>query len=285
MGRSERSPAERVRHHIVSTLGPAIAERLPTGYHRLGRVLIVRLGEELRPHFPDIGDAYRKELGVGAVLRRVGETRGELRIPHLELIAGADTRTEVREYGIRYRFDAQRILFARGNRTERHRAGTETRPGEQVADLFAGIGYFGLPAAMIGRAGRVWAVEKNPESFQFLLENVRRNRVEDRFVCLRGDNREVELPLGTLDRVFLGYLPSSVPWIPRALTLLRPSGGTVHVHLLVGHRDGVAAADAEVVRAAERLNASVLGVASRVVKAYGPGRQHVAVDLTAKPPR
>ncbi len=285
MGRSERSPAERVRHHIVSTLGPAIAERLPTGYQRLGRVLIVRLGEELRPHFPDIGDAYRKELGVGTVLRRVGETRGELRIPHLELIAGADTRTEVREYGIRYRFDAQRILFARGNRTERHRAGTETRPGEQVADLFAGIGYFGLPAAMIGRAGRVWAVEKNPESFQFLLENVRRNRVEDRFVCLRGDNREVELPLGTLDRVFLGYLPSSVPWIPRALTLLRPSGGTVHVHLLVGHRDGVAAADAEVVRAAERLNASVLGVASRVVKAYGPGRQHVAVDLTAKPPR
>ena len=264
-------------------LGSATADLLPQGYQRMGRVLVVRLPETLREHFPAIGAAYCAELSVGAVLRRAGETSGELRVPHLELIAGDNARTEVVEFGIRYRLDAQRILFARGNRTERHRAGTVTRPGEVVADLFAGIGYFSLPAAVTGRAGRVWAVEKNPVSFEFLLENVRRNRVGDRFECLRGDNREVELPLGAFDRVFLGYLPRSIPWVPRALPLLKPAGGTLHVHLVVDRRDGGAAAEAEVSRAVERADASVVALRFRVVKAYGPGRRHVVVDVTARP--
>ena len=283
MARSEVPPAERVRREIASSLGSSVAERLPTGYQRLGRVLILRLPDALRPHFPEIGTAWCAELGVGAVLRRAGETGGEFRLPRFELIAGSDTRTEVVEYGIRYRLDAQQILFARGNRAERHRAGTETRPGEIVADLFAGIGYFTLPAAVTGRAGHVWAVEKNPAAFEFLLENVRQNGVPDRVTCVRGDNREAELPLRTFDRAFLGYLPSSVRWVPRALALLKPEGGTLHVHLVADRREGVSGAEAEVSRAVEQAGASVGAVRSRVVKAYGPGRQHVVVDLTARP--
>jgi tRNA wybutosine-synthesizing protein 2 len=283
MRRSELPPALRVRQSLSSTLGRSVAERLPTGYQRLGRVLILRLPEELRPHFRAIGASWCAEMGVEAVLRQSGPTVGELRVPRLELIAGEDARTEVVEYGIRYRLDAQQILFARGNRAERHRAGTETRPGEVVADLFAGIGYFALPAAVTGRAGRVWAIEKNPLSFAYLTENARRNHVDDRMECLRGDNREVGLPVGTFDRVFLGYLPSSLPWIPLAVRLLKPRGGTVHVHLVTDHRGGSSKAKAAVCDAAERAGAEVLEAAPRAVKAFGPGRDHYAVDLRVRP--
>ncbi|MCI4351912.1 MAG: class I SAM-dependent methyltransferase family protein [Thermoplasmata archaeon] len=284
MGRSELPPAERVRRRLATALGDRASRHLPARYQRLGRVLVLRLPEALRPHFQGIGEAWCTELGVTAVLRRTGQTEGELRIPRLELIAGEESVTEVVEYGIRYRLDARQVMFARGNRTERHRAGTVTRPGEVVADLFAGIGYFALPAAVAGQAARVWAVEKNPIAFRFLLENVALNRVADRVECRRGDNREVELPARSFDRLFLGYLPSAVPWLPRALDLLRPEGGTVHVHLVTGSREGPAAAEAEVVQAAERVGASVVGARSRVVKPYGPGRVHVVVDLRATPP-
>ena len=283
MGRSG-PPVERVRRRVALRISPAVAERLPSGFQRLGRVLVVRLPEELRVHFAAIGAAYCAEVGVGAVLRRAGDTTGELRLPQLELIAGNSTRTEVIEYGIRYRLDAQRILFARGNRTERHRAGTVTHPGEVVADLFAGIGYFSLPAAVTGRAGRVWAVEKNPVSFEFLQENAQRNHVADRIVCLRGDNREAELPVATFDRVFLGYLPSAIPWVPRALPLLKPDGGTLHVHLVVNRHAGTAGAEADVARAVDRVDGTVVAIRSRVVKAYGPGRLHAVVDAVTRPP-
>jgi tRNA wybutosine-synthesizing protein 2 len=283
MARPQMPPAERVRARIASTLGAAVARQLPSGFHRLGRVVLLRLPETLRSSFAAIGAAWCQERGVTAVLRHAAATEGELRLPRLELIAGADAETEVVEYGVRYRLDAQRILFARGNRTERHRAGALTRRGEVVADLFAGVGYFTLPAAVTGHASRVWAVEKNPVAYRYLTENVHRNGVAECVECLRGDNRETELPLGSFDRVFLGYLPSSVPWIPHALPLLKPAGGALHVHLVVGHRGGRIAAEAEVRRAAERAGASVTEITSRVVKAYGPGRDHVVVDLVARP--
>jgi tRNA wybutosine-synthesizing protein 2 len=283
MARRESPPAERVRRRMAETIGLPVAQRLPTRYQRLGRVLILRLPEELRAHFRSIGAVWCAELGVETVLRYSGETEGELRIPQLEFIAGDDARTEVVEHGIRYRMDAQRILFARGNRAERHRAALVTSHGEIVADLFAGIGYFALPAAVTGRAGRVWAVEKNPFAFGFLKENISLNHVSDRVECHRGDNREVNLPLGTFDRVFLGYLPTSLPWVPRALSLLKPAGGTIHAHLVVGRHDGASSAEANAVQAVERTGASVGAVSSRVVKAYGPGREHVVVDLSATP--
>lgn len=276
-------PADRVKARVALAAGASVAAQLPAGFHRLGRVVVLRLPESLRPHFHRIGEAWCVELGVTTVLRRAGETAGELRIPHLEMIAGDDAHTEVVEYGIRYRLDAQQILFARGNRTERHRAGTVTQPGEVVADLFAGIGYFSLPAAVAGRARRVWAVEKNPIAYQFLQENVRINHVSDRVECLRGDNREVDLPARSCDRVFLGYLPDSVPWVPRALALLRPEGGTVHVHLVVGTREGPREAETKVRRAAARAGGTVEQATPRVVKAFGPGREHVVVDLTVRP--
>ncbi len=272
------APAERVRRRVARAAGPSVACRLPDGYHRLGRVLVLRLDESLRPQFGLIGEAWREELGVGAVLRRAGEAAGELRLPRFERIAGTDAETEVVEYGVRYRLDAERLLFARGNRAERHRAGAVTRPGEVVADLFAGIGYFALPAAVHGRAARVWAVEKNPLAFRYLVENAARNGVADRIRPLRGDNREVELPAAAFDRVFLGYLPSAVPWVGRAVELLRPAGGTVHVHLAVGTREGRPGAEAEVGAALARAGAPAEALTSRTVKAYGPGKEHVVVD-------
>lgn len=283
MGPRALPPAERVRRRVAAVAGEAVARQLPTGYQRMGRVLLLRLPETLRPQYAEIGAAWCAELGVEAVLRHSGGVVGEFRTPRLELIAGDDARTEVVEYGIRYRLDAREVLFARGNRTERHRAGSVTRPGEIVADLFAGIGYFALPAAVLGRAGEVWAVEKNPVSFHYLLENIRLNHVADRVRGLRGDNREVELPMVAFDRVFLGYLPSSVPWVSRAMTLLRSGGGTLHVHLVQDSRDGRAAAEAEVHRAVEHAGGSAIRTTSRAVKPYGPGREHVVVDVEARP--
>jgi tRNA wybutosine-synthesizing protein 2 len=272
-------PADRVRRRIRRLVGAPVAAQLPAGYQRLGRVLLLRLPERLRPHFSPIGAAWQAELGVVTVLARVGPVSGELRKPSVERIAGTETETEVVEHGVRWRFDAAHLLFAAGNRSERARARELVRPGERVVDLFAGIGYFAIPAARSGPATRVLAVEKNPVAYRYLLANIRANGVEDRVTALLGDNRTVPLPLRAADRVFLGYLPDAVPWLARAIPLLHPEGGWVHVHTLVDARDGTAAAIGAVRAATAALGATVLEpLGSREVKPYGPGRTHVVVD-------
>ncbi len=277
-------PAERVRRRLANVAGPERATEMPSGYQRLGRVLLLRLPESLRPFYPWIGGAWQEELGVSTVLVRAGPVDGELRRPSVEVVAGTETETEVVEHGVRWRFDAARILFAQGNRTERRRAGELVRPGESVVDLFAGIGYFAIPAARSSPETRVLAVEKNPESFRYLEENLRRNGVADRVDARLGDNREVPVAPGSADRLFLGYLPSAVPWIPRALELARPSGAWLHVHTVADAHTARTSAEQGVVDAIRTRGGELLEpVRSRVVKPYGPGREHVVVDVHVRP--
>jgi len=280
-----RPPAERVRERLAAVAGPEVAAAMPTGYQRLGRVLLLRLPEGFRPYFSVLGAAWTRELGVASVLVRVGPVDGEFRRPQVERIAGDATETEVVEHGIRWRFDAARIMFAAGNRTERRRAGGLVRPGETVVDLFAGIGYFAVPAARVGRAARVLAVEKNPEAYRYLRENAALNGVADRIEPVLGDNRAVPLSAGVADHVFLGYLPDATPWVARAVPLLRSEGGQLHVHCVADARGGREAAVLRASAAARAAGARPNGPASaREVKPYGPGRVHVVVDLPLRPP-
>ena len=252
---------------------------MPRGYHRFGRVLVIQRPESLAPFDALLGEAWRSELGVATVLVKSGPVEGELRTPRVHALVGDRTETEVVEHGVRYRFDAARILFAAGNRSERYRVGRLVRPGEVVADLFAGIGYFAIPAALPGRAAGVWAVEKNPESVRYLAENAVLNGVQDRIRIVPGDNRSVALPARSFDRVLLGYLPSAMPWIPHAVPLLRPSGGWLHLHTVADVRAPLAQSVGEVDAALEVAGAVRLEPSrGRIVKPYGPGRNHLVVD-------
>ncbi len=284
MARPRLPPAERVRARLARSLGRELAGGVPDGYQRLGRVLLVRVPPGLWPHRAELGEAWREELGVETVLARAGPIGGELREPSVVRLAGGATVTEVVEHGIRWRFDAARIMFAQGNRVERQRARRLVRPGETVADLFAGIGYFAIPAAVGSRTTRVLAVEKNPLAHGFLVENARLNGVADRLLPLLGDNRVVELPEHAVDRVFLGWLPDATPWVGRSLRLLRRDGGVLHVHRVDDVRVPLAAAAekvaAEIVASGGRLRGPP---SAREVKPYGPGRRHLVVDAVAAP--
>ncbi len=278
--RRERSPpAERVRAIVARSAGAAVASRLPDGYHRMGRVLLVRLPGDITGHDREIGLAWQRVLGVETVVAREGPVDGELRRPRVRVLAGTETTTEVVEHGLRYRFDAARTMFATGNRTERHRIAGLVRPGEVVGDLFAGIGYFSVPIAARADPARLVAVEKNPDAFPFLEQNLAPYRDRIPIETHLGDNRRISLSGGRFDRLILGYLPTSEGWIPRALALARPSGAWIHLHRTEETRRALYDGEREV---AERFLAAgairAEPVRSRIVKPYGPGRRHVVVD-------
>jgi tRNA wybutosine-synthesizing protein 2 len=284
MRRTQLPPAERVRERLRAVAGDRLAAAMPAGYQRLGRVLLLRLPPALGPYEARIADAWREELGVTTVLAHRGPVEGELRRPRVEKLGGGSSETEVVEHGSRWRLDAAEVMFAAGNRTERLRFARLVQPGEHVADLFAGIGYFTVPAARAQPEATFVAVEKNPVAFRYLEENLLANDVRERVTARLGDNRTVPLERGAFDRVLLGYLPSSLPWIGRATELLSPAGGAVHVHLVADADDPLARSERAVAAELRRLGAGAVGPPrAREVKAYGPGRAHVVVDASVRP--
>ena len=59
--------------------------------------------------------------------------------------------------------------------TEHNRLVQLFNPGDVIADVFAGVGPFALPAAKKGCG--VLANDLNPESYRWLLRNVESNKV------------------------------------------------------------------------------------------------------------
>lgn len=147
----------------------------------------------------------------------------------------------VTEHKISQSFDVTRVMFSRGNVTEKKRFAFLVQEGERVLDMYAGIGYYTLPALIHGNAYHVTACEWNPHALYALRYNLKANGVADRATVLEGDCRvslwnfldsnEYADECKQFDRVSLGLLPSSEGgWEIAVACLNRNSGGWLHIH-------------------------------------------------------
>jgi tRNA G37 N-methylase Trm5 len=126
-------------------------------------------------------------------------------------------------------------MFSRGNISEKIRFGKLVEMGDKVLDMYAGIGYYTLPALIHGQASFVYACEWNEHAANALLYNIKDNQIEeDRVTVLQGDCRVVASEhklVDMFDRVSLGLLPSSEGgWRTAIQALKNDSGGWLHVH-------------------------------------------------------
>jgi len=260
---------------------PAEVGLLPDRWQRLGRVVVLRLPEGLDGREREAAGLYARVLRAGAVLREVGGVEGVERRPSVRLVWGEGTVTVHREHGVAYEFDAAAQMFSKGNVEERLRMGRAVRPGETVVDMFAGIGYFALPMAVLGRPRRVLACEIDPLAHAWLVRNVQRNRVEGAVEPLLGDCREVA-PRGVADRVVMGYVGGTDAFLPAAMGALAPGGGIVHFHDKFPV-EGVPARPLAAVEAAASgagREARLLGW--REVKSFAPGRVQAVLDVEVR---
>ena len=254
---------------------------LPDKWEMLGRVVVLRLPAELLGFKTQVASAFAEVLGAETVLRDMSGSRGEARVPTMELLWGEDTETVHIEGGIKYRFDAAQVMFSSGNIDERMRMGRTVRPGETVVDMFAGIGYFSLPMAVHGRPKRVFACEKNPVSHGYLKRNIGLNRVGGIIEPLLGDCREVA-PEGVADRVVMGHFRAP-DFLDKALRVLGPGGGILHVHALCPKDripDGAWGPMRATIESANR-KAAIRNVTR--VKSFKPHIWHVVLDVAVDP--
>ena len=265
-----------LRENLKDKISEDELDLLPSGFQRIGEIIIVHLDRKLWKREREIGNIILREFHAKSVFRK-GSVSGELRLPELRRIAGKGSTATVRENGCIYRLDVSKVMFSKGNVLERGRI----RPGrnETVVDMFAGIGYFSLPMAKT--AGRVIAIEKSPEAMKFLRENIRLNRAHN-IVPILGDCRKLKtLPINTLeggaDRIVMGYFPGTEKFLPAAFGFIGLTG-TIHYHNIYQKGDLWKKPVGELKSAAERAGFSVVKIDKHIVKQFSPAKYHVVID-------
>ncbi|WP_266079054.1 class I SAM-dependent methyltransferase [Haladaptatus caseinilyticus] len=244
----------------------------PKSWAVIGSVVLVQFDD--CPRQNEVGDALLSLHGeADTVLAREGIS-GEHREPEMTVVAGSgDTETIHTEHGTKYALDLREVMFAPGNQRERARMGTVVESDERVLDMFAGIGYFTLPMARAG--AQVTAVERNPTSFQFLLENAVLNGVTDRIDAYRADCREIEID-EPAERVVMGYYEAH-EYLDGALAALEP-GGIVHMHETTPENRLWERPVSRLRKAAESHGREVDVLETRRVKSHSEGVWHVVLD-------
>ncbi len=274
-----RTPLERVTRAALDAGWTEDQVRmLPDRWERLGRLVLLRVPPGLEDREEEMASLYARALGVEAVLAEEGPVTGIERRPSVRLLWGEGTVTVHREHGVEYEFDAARQMFSKGNVHERLRMGQVVEEGDVVVDMFAGIGYFTLPMAVLGSPAVVHAAEIDPGAHGYLEGNVVRNGVEMTVEPVLGDCRGV-VPRGVADRVVMGYVGGTEGFLDVAIGALGPSGGVVHLHEKYGIEEVPDHPMRAIEAAASAAGRTARLVSWREVKSYAPAVVHAVVDV------
>ncbi len=261
---------EAIQKYLPEEEFKKIRHILPRTYKVLGNIVLVKIPEELKDYSNLIGKAL---LEINTHCKSVWwdkGKRGQLRKPEVELIAGRGGETIHREGNCIYKFDVSKVMFSPGNQAERIRMGKIVKK-EVVIDMFAGIGYFTIPMAK--KAKRVYAIEINPDSYHYLLENIKLNEVEC-VIPILGDSMYVT-PENVADRVVMGHI-NCHKFLPVAINALKDRGW-IHYHESVPEAV-IERPIRRVISAVKKAGKNVTIGCIRKVKNYSPGVLHVVVD-------
>ena len=269
----------RYREYLESKLGDGLPSnvKVPRKFHIVGHVALVHLNSSLLEYESMIGEATLSfDSRIRSVAIRTGPTSGETRKPHYKLVAGdCNTVTTHTENGVHFRLDPIRITFSGGNKRERVNIATQVRPGEKIVDMFSCVGQFALQIAKSTNA-IVTAIEINPEAYEFLLENIRINSLEDKVTALLGDCREI-YPKNYANRIIMGYLHNTHTYLPHALDTLVQEGGIIHMHMSIQKN-----ILEEMISKIEEI-CTDKGFRSQIqvrkIKSYSPSVNHVVFDI------
>ena len=253
-----------------TSLPEEVHNLFPASYQAIGDICLVKLREF-------VAKKYKHMIG-GIILDNFSQFRtvclqkgisGEYRRPDVEVIAGSkDTETVHNELGCKFKIDVAKLMWSKGNHFERQRLLNLIKPGEIILDMFAGIGYWSVILAKHKKVKRVIAVEKNPESFDYLIENITLNKLFN-ITAVESDCRKFR-PAIKPDRIIMGYFPDTINFLPFALKIAK-KGTIIHFHDLTNNP--------------EKLKKKILRFRKlkiqsfKSVKEYSPSKKHYVFDL------
>ncbi len=236
-------------------------------YKKIGDVLILD-----NNYSNDDYEELSKKHNVKTIMT-IDHIQGTKREPVYKILYGSETETINKENGCLFKLDLAKVMWSKGNNNERLRIAKLVQDGETVVDMFAGIGYFSIPIGVHSNAEHVYAIEINPNSYNFLCDNIKLNKL-DNITPILGDCK-VETPKLKADRIVMGYVKTTHHYLNVAIDSLNEEG-VLHYHETVPEKLIETRPIERIVAQAGDRDVELLNITK--IKKYAPGVEHVVID-------
>ena len=219
----------RQKYQDIADVPDELKDMLPTSFDVIGDVVIIKIPDELKEYEREIGRAILRALPSARVVAADRGVKGEYRTRELDVIAGeGGTETIHTEYGIRLKVDPARAYFSPRLANEHRRVAELVSDGEEIIDMFAGVGPFAIMIAKMKKA-HIYAIDLNPVAVDYLEENIRINRVRG-IETLNADARFIVRSLKA-DRIIMNLPQSAIHFFEDALSAV--DDGWIHYYEMI----------------------------------------------------
>ena len=275
---------------LTNKLKPQELKLLYKSYDIVGDVAVIRVPEPLKHRSKIIAEAVMQtHKRVRAVWRQASPVSGDFRLRGLEFVLGErKTETLHKEHGCIFKVDLEKCYFSPRLSHERMRIARQVQPDEVVLNMFAGVGCYSIVIAKHSKPESILSIDINPVAIQYMQENVKLNKVEEKVVPVQGDAKNVieERFQNVADRVLMPLPEKAYEYLDYALLALKPTGGWIHYYDFEHAKkpeDSIEKIKTKVSEKLEEFNVDFEISFQRIVREVGPNWFQVVLDTLTSP--
>lgn len=245
------TPFKEALVNILTTEELKIAK---TAYDHLGEIAIIEIPEEIRNKEKEIAKKLlESNPQVKTVLRKDDKHDGVYRTQKMKFLAGEETKIATyKENNCTLKVNVEEVYFSARLSTERKRIAEMIKENEEVLVMFSGAAPYPCVFAKNTPAKHIDGVEINPKGHEFGLENIKKNKVEDKVNLYCGDVREIVPTLNkTYDRIVMPLPKTAEEFLDIAIPVANKNA-TIHMYAFY-HEDEFYKATDEIEKYCKKL--------------------------------
>ncbi|MDH5390299.1 MAG: class I SAM-dependent methyltransferase family protein [Candidatus Bathyarchaeota archaeon] len=282
---------EDLRVLLADKLEPWERRLIYKSYDIVGDIAVIRVSEPLKERSKIIAEAVMQtHKRIKSVWRHASPVSGDFRLRGLEFVLGKrKTETFHREHGCVYKVDLEKCYFSPRLSYERMRIARQVQPDEVILNMFAGVGCYSIIIAKHSKSGKIFSIDINPFAIQYMQENIKLNKVEEKVVPVQEDAKKVieERLQNVADRVPMPLPEKAYEYLDYALLALKPTGGWIHYYDFEHAKKGenpIEKIESKVSEKLQRLGVNFEVMFGRIVRTTGPNWYQVVLDIEVKEP-